>query len=65
MLPLNDVAFRWSWRDLPDICRRDLGLEETAVDAFYHCRQVCPFWDYVGDLKACIAPDPLLSIDLA
>lgn len=65
MLSLNDLAFRWSWADLPDFHQCDLGLEETPSHAFYHCPQVHLFWHYVGELMTRIASEYLLSIDLA
>ncbi|CAE1313253.1 unnamed protein product [Acanthosepion pharaonis] len=64
-LPLNDKAFIWGLADLPDCERCGLGLEETAAHAFYHCPQVRPLWDHVGELTARLAPEQLVSIDRA
>lgn len=50
--------------DLPDCHLCDLGLEEIALHAFYHCPQVHRFWDYVGELTARFTPDQLVSINL-
>lgn len=58
------MAFRVGWTDTPDYHRCDSGIE-TAVHAFFHCPQVHPFWDHVGELTVRIDPEHLMSIDLA
>lgn len=55
-LSVNDVAVRWGLVNLSDCHQCDPGLEERPSHAVYHCPQVGPFWDYVGDLTARIAP---------
>lgn len=64
-LSLNDMAFIWVLADLPVCEQCDLGTEETASHAFYHCPQVHPLWDHVGELMACLAPEKLVLIDCA
>lgn len=59
---LNNIM---CWVDYSGGHRRDIGLEETASHDFYNCPHVRSSWDYVGSLMARIAPDQLVSIDLA
>ncbi|CAE1322429.1 unnamed protein product [Acanthosepion pharaonis] len=64
-LSLNDKAFIRGLADLQNCNRCELGLEETASHAFYHCPRVHPLWDIVSELTARIASEKLVPIDRA
>ena len=59
-LPLADVDFEACTAEMFDCVRCSRGLEETSVCAFYNCKQVQMFWDYVEYVKVHI--DPKLSV---
>ena len=40
------------------------GLEEMTNHTLYYCEQVCMFWDYIGEVTACINPKQLLLLDV-
>ena len=62
VLPLNDKLSKWGLANSPNCHRCDLDSEETASHAFYHCPQVSPFWEFVGELTARIVPDKIVPM---
>ena len=55
-LALNDWAYRACIAEMPDCPHCGSGLEETALQAFYYCEQVCPFWGHIEEWTARISP---------
>ena len=62
-LPLLSLNFRVGLADMPDCTRCRSGLEETAEHTYY-CKQVCSFWDHVGEWTARIEPKQLVLLDV-
>ena len=61
LLSLNNKA---GLADMTDCARCGSGLEETAVQAFYYCERVRPFWDHIGEWTARIEPKQLVLLDV-
>ena len=49
---------------MPDSVCCDSVLEETAEHAFYYCKQICLFWDHVGEWMVRIEPKQLVLLDV-
>lgn len=70
-----DLSMSWCSERAGQICSIIIGVtiaqkekrkkKNPDVQAIYHSTQVRPFWDYFGELTVHIAPEHLVSIDLA
>jgi len=63
-LPLASVQYKANCADFPSCHRCSSDLEETAEHAFFHCDKVRPFWEYVNEVTARIAPNQWVPLDV-
>ena len=64
-LPLNDWTFRACLADITDRPRCGSVLEETALNVFYYCERVRPFWSHIGEWTARVSPKQLVLLDVS
>ena len=49
---------------MPDCACCSIGLEETALHAFFYFDRVRPFWCHVGEWTASIDPNQLVLLNV-
>ena len=63
-LPVASVLYKADMAVLPFCTRCNSGEEETVEHAFFNCCKVRPFWEYVNEVTARIAPNQLVPLDV-
>ena len=63
VLPFADCAFNAGLAHMTDCSRCSGEFDETTEYAFYHCKQVHPYGDNVGEVTARIYPKQLVLLD--